>query len=338
MNRSELVRTLELIKPALATTNMVPVFQSFIFDQGTVAAYNDSIAIVGPSEFEVPCGIHGLTLLGLLSNSSVEEFDVKFDKEIITLKLGKTVSKLPFNPEENFIFKEPTDKWAAKVPINTQFIEALTMCLETVSVDTTQTALLGITLQGDKIYSCDSDSLTRVKLKQGAKGRVLMSTQFCLAVAKLWSTLDMVKGTLSISDDWLYADFDVWAVYGRILEVSDPIDFEALIKKTIKAQTPTQALPDGLSEALSRARVLADPESQKTFLSIEKGKMNLHTETYMGEISDTLTFKEHPDVDANVNASHLQRAIQYCDQIAVHDNCVVLEKAPDVLLLMSNMN
>lgn len=338
MNRVELVKTLELIKPALATTNMIPIFQSFIFEEGTVAAYNDVIAIVGPSEFEQACGIHGNTLLGLLSNSGVEEFDVRFDPDVINLKLGKTTSKLPFSPKENFIFNEPSDKWVAKVPINTGLYDALKICLETVSDDTTQTALLGITLQDDKLYSCNGDALTRVKLKQGGKGRVLMSTQFCTAVIKLWSSLDMVKGTLYYNADWIYADFDIWAVYGRILEVDNPIDFEALIKKGLKIKIPTQELPSGFSEALSRARVLADPESQKTSVSIENGRMLLHTETHMGEIKDMLTFKNHPDVDANVNASYLQKAIQYCDQIAFHENCTVLEKTPDVLQLVSNMS
>lgn len=338
MNRSELVKTLELVKPALATTNMVPIFQCFTFDGDAVAAYDDTIAIQGPVDAgDTPFAIHGNTLLGLLSNSSAEEVNFDFKGDTAILTLGKTVSKLPFSPEENFIFNPPGDNFTAKVPFTPSLAEAIKMCLETVSSDATQAALLGVTIQGDKLYSCNGDALTRVHLKHGGKGRVLMSTQFCSAVIKLWSTLAITKGTLHFSDEWVFANFGDWKVWGRILEVQDPIDFEALIKKTIKTKTSTLALPDGFEEALSRARVLADPESQKTVITVAKGKVKMLTETHMGEIKDELTLKGHPDVDANVNASHLQRAIGYCDQIAFLDNCTVLEKAPDVLLLVSNM-
>lgn len=339
MNRSELVKTLELLKPALATTNMVPVFQCFTFAEDSVAAYDDKIAIVGPCEFGTPCGVHGSTILGLLSNSKAEEVGFELDENAITMTLGKSVSKLPYYAEENFIFKEPDDSWAFKIPFTTGLYDAIKLCLETVSTDSTQAALMGITVQGDKMFSCNGDTVTRVQLKHGAgKNRVLMSTQFCSAVVKLWSTLDVTKGALHFSDDWAYADFGEWSVYGRILEIADPIDFNALIKQHVKTETATQTVPDDFAGALSRARVLADPESQKTVITVTKGKLKIVTQTHMGEIKDELVLKGHPDGEGNVNAAHLLQAIQHCDQIAFHDNCTVLEKAPDVFMLVSNMS
>lgn len=338
MNRAELVRTLELIKPALASNNMVPIFQCFTFlNNGTVSAYDDEIAVVGPCELEENIGVHGNTILGLLSNSGAEEVDFSLAADTLTIKCGKTVSKLPYQPFENFIFKEPSQKWDYKIPFTESLFDAFKMCLETVSKDVTQTALLGITIERDKMYSCDSDAVTRVQLKHGGKGRVLMSTPFCEAVVRLWSSLAVTTGKLQFSDDWVYAEFGEWSVYGRILEITSPIDFEALIKKSIKGKAATQALPDGFSEALSRARVLSDPESQKTVMTVSKGRLQILTETHMGEVKDDLPLKGHPDVKAHVNASHLQRAIQYCDQVAILEGCTVFEKTPDVFQLVSNM-
>lgn len=339
MNRAELVKTLELIKPALARTNMVPVFECFTFtNTGHVSAYDDTIAIIGLSELEESFGIHGNTLLGLLSNSSVEEVDISFKQDTATVTMGKSVSKLPMVPEENFIFKRPNEKWAFKMPFTESLNAAMKLCLDTVSTDTTQAGLQGITIQGDKMYSCNSDSLTRIQLKQGGKGRILMPTPFCEAVIRLWKETALTKGELCFNDEWVFADFGDWEIYGRVLEVPEPIDFEALIKKTIKTKTPVQALPENFSEALSRARVLADPESQKTTIRIAGGKLKMLTETHMGEIKDEFILKGHPDVEANVNAGHLQKAIESCDLIAFHNNCAVLERAPDVLLLVSNMS
>jgi len=341
MNRAELVKTLELIKPALAVTNMIPIFQCFTFAGGFVSAYNDTIAILGPAETKESFGIHGNTLLGLLSNSQAETISLSLEHETAILKLGKTISKLPFQPEENFLFREPPDNWEFKVQITESLIEAIKLCLETVSSDTTQAALLGITLENDLMYSCNGDCLTRIKLKNKIKSRVLMPTTFCEAVTKLWSSLTMTGGFLRFNTEWVFADLGAWAVYGRILEISEPIDFVRLIKSTVSryddGPIPMLPLPQDFSEALSRARVLADPESQKTIITIIKNKMTLLTETHMGEIKDDFKLEGHPDVVVNINASHLQNALGSCTGMAVLEKCIILE-APDVFKLVSNMS
>lgn len=341
MDRSELVKTLELVKPALgASNNPVPIFQCFMLNEQTVSASNDTIAIIGPLDFDWACGIHGTTLLGLLSNSHAEDVELSLQRETATIKLGKTVSKLPFFTYEEFLFTPPDEKWMAKLQFSESVFEAISIGLETVSSDETQPALQGITIQGDKLYSCNGDSLTRIELKGTiGKHRVLLPTTFCNAILKLWGTLKITKGVLQFSEKWAFADFGDWSVYGQLLAIESPIDFEELISRNIKTKVATEEVPDDLSEALSRARVLSDPESQKTVVTVSKGKIDLVTETHMGEIRDTVVFgKSHPEVVANVNASHLQRAIAHCDKIAFHKNCVMLEKAPDVFMLVSNMS
>jgi len=317
---------------------MIPIFQCFTFAGGFVSAYNDTVAIFGPADTKESFGIYGNTLLGLLSNSQAETISLSLERDTAILKLGKTVSKLPFQPKENFLFEEPKDDWEFKLQVTESFIEALKLCLETVSSDTTQAALLGITLENDLMYSCNGDCLTRVKLKNKAKNRVLMPTAFCEAVVKLWSSLTMTGGFLRFNTEWAYADLGTWVVYGRILEIKEPIDFAQLIKKTIKGGLPPcYPFPEGFSGALSRARVLADPESQKTLVTIFKGNMTLLTETHMGTIKDNLKLEGHSDVEANINASHLQNTLDSCIGMAVLKNCIILE-APDVFKLVSNMS
>jgi hypothetical protein len=147
----------------------------------------------------------------------------------------------------------------------------------------------------------------------------------------------MTKGTLQFNNEWVYANFEDWSVYGRVLEIKDPIDFENLIKKTIKTKPTMVAVPPVFSEALSRARVLADPESQKTSLSINKSRGELLTETHMGEIRDSVPLKGHDDVTCSINASHIQRCLSHCDTFAFTEQCTILEKGSDIFMLVSNM-
>lgn len=337
MKRKELVSTLELIKPALSKLDVIPMLQNFCFADKTVFASDDTLAIVGPTECEDEFAVHGATLYGLLSSSSAEEVTLKLDGTTAVFKCGKSNSKLPFSPREDFIFSEPADKWdSAKITIS--IIEGIKLCLETVSSDLTQRAFNGVTINGDTLYSSNGDALTRVRLKQGVKARYLMPTAFCQAVVKIWEALGVAVGTLNFSDKWCYADFDDWRIYGQMLEVDTPPDFDGVIKKSTKGKVSTQELPAGFDEALSRARVLAEPESQKTALSIAGGKMTLLTETHMGEVTDSLAMKGHPDVQANINAAYIASAIKVCDQVSFNERCAVFQKGTDVLMLVSNMN
>lgn len=338
MNRGYLVQTLELIKPALATNNTIPIFQCFCFDENGVYGSDDVIAIMGPSEVDVggPIALHGSTILGLLSNSSSEEVTFTQKGQEVTVTLGKSVSKLPFMPRENFIFEKPGTKWEFRFLFTESVYEGINLCLNTVSKDTTQPALNGVTIQGDNLFSCDGDVLTRVKLVNSVGDkRTLMSTPFCEAVCRIWKSLEMTTGSLFFSKDWAYAQLGDWSVYGRVLEIPNPIDFENEIKKTINVTPDWQPIPKGLAEALSRARVLADPESQKTKINIGKGGLKMSTETHMGEVKDTLPFKGR-DVDLNINAAHVYRALEHGEQISFLENCTLLE-SPNVLQLVSNM-
>lgn len=338
MNREELVKTLELVKPALAKDNIIPIYQCFCFDNGQVYAYNDAVGIIGPADTEgEPFAVHGNTLLGLLGNSSAENIELSFKKDTMELKLGKTVAALPFFAKENFLFDPATKSDCEEFPITVTFVEAMKVCLETVSYDETQRPLMGLWVAGNQLYSCNGDMLTRINLKAKPKISRMLPTGFCLAIIKLWDNLNLTKGTLKCSDEWLVADFDEWQVWGRAVEISEMPEFETWIKKAGKNKTETKTCPPALNAALSRARVLADAESQKTTITIASGKMHVTTVTHMGDVDDLLVFKEHPDVSCAISAAHLQQALAHCDQITFHENCVVLEKAPNVFMLMGTM-
>lgn len=336
MKREQLVQTLELLKHALAKDDTIPVFQCFVFDDGTISAYNDTVGIIAPVDTNETFAVHGKTFLGIVSNSSAEEVSVNLSNQTADFKLGKTEMTLPFIPKEDFIFEAPT-AGTSMFPFTVSSCNAMKLCLDTVSKDETQRALQGITIVKDKMYSCDGDTLTRVQLPNGPKGTIFLPTAFCEAVVNVWDALGMAKGKLGYNDEWCVADFEDWEIWGRIPQIENKIDFEKEIKKTIKKEIEYQPVPAGLSDALKRAGVIAGAESAKTVIAIAKGKMALSTQTHMGEVDDVLAIKGHKEVTATISAEHLARAIVNCDRFEVHDNCILLEKEPDVFMLVSNM-
>lgn len=343
MNRQDLVQKLELVGRALASTNLIPIFTCFCFDQTTVSAYDDSIGIIAPCETGMSFAVNGATLLGLLKNSNSEEVEFKLDGPDLVIKAGRSNFKLPYQTKDEFLFKEPEDKWDdIQIPIVNGVPKGVSSCLLTSSKDQSQSALMCVALNGGSLYSCNGDALTRFVLPD-SEGTVpthplyTMPNEFCETLLKLHVEITYKEaGQLEFQNGWVRALMNGgYVVYGRLIENDHPLDHEALIKKTLKSEPTYVAIPEGLDHALSRARVVADPESKPTQLTVEGGKLRLLTDTHLGTVRDVLPFK-HPDVQALVSAELLQRSISLCTEIAVMENCVCTRSGDELFVLLSN--
>lgn len=349
MNRKDLVDTLNLVKPALAENNMVPVFQCFMFDTGTVTATNDQIAITAPAKGMPVFATNGNTLLGLLNASKAEEANFTLNGQDAHVKCGRSTFKLPFIPKEGFLAKLPsTADFKESFDFTPLFLEGLQSCLLTSSRDNTQPALMGVNLKMAQslLYSCDGDAVTRYDYNPTKKGSNkpdkahMLPNGFCEALLSICKANDIGKGSLYINDDWVIAGFGGgdYIVYGRIIKIDKPIDYEDLIKKTMKGVKPQWVeVPRHLDGALSRARVVADPESAKTVLTVGDGRFKLHTETHMGVVRDNLAWADGEQTTGNVSAALVQRAIGLCDQMAVLPNCTCYRRDQHIFQLLSNM-
>lgn len=345
MNRADLVQKLELTGRALASHNLVPMFQCFCFDGETVSAYDDSLGIVVPCKTPQPFALNGSTLLGLLKNSHSEEVEFSLeDKSEVSIKSDKSRFKMPYFGSDDFLFKHPDAEWVTRLSINEDLLRGVDACLLTSSRDMAQPKLLGVNLtayqKGMALYSCDGDAITRYviggKATKGAN--FLLPNAFCEALLQITKETKTAKGALCINAEWAYAALDNnYEIYGRLIEVDAPVDYEELITKTINGEVKFLPVPKGLDHALSRARVIADPESAKTTLNVNEGKLRLTTETHMGLVKDVLTFDCAYEIVTNVSATMVQRAIGLCDEMAILDRCTVYKHATNLLMVVSNM-
>src|SRR5260370_30144683 len=100
MDRDKLVETLELLKPALADTPLVRVFECYQFDGKRISAYNDELAIVAPLETDHAFAVNGRILLGLLNNCRSEEVSldptIVNDEQVLHVKAGRSHFQLPY--------------------------------------------------------------------------------------------------------------------------------------------------------------------------------------------------------------------------------------------------
>lgn len=344
MNRKELLTKLELVGRALANDNLVPIFQCFCFDTKKVGSFNDSIAITVPCKTKEAFAVNGKVLLGLLQNTNAENVEFSIGDDLV-ITADDSTFKLPWFPKTDFLFVEPDVRQGDYFLITPDFLEGVASCLMTSSNDTSQSAFLGVYLnqtgKSPTLYSTDGDAISRYALDSlgtASKANKMLSNTFCEALTKTFKDTCAKEGTLALVDEWVVAGLDTeYTVYGRLLEIDNPLDHEAEIKKTVKGKITYTPVPDGLSAALSRARVLSDTETVPTLVSIKGPHAGLLTQNQMGRVEDEIEFGDHAEVTANVSAEMIQRCIGLCDEMAIMENCCVFRKGKKLFILTSNM-
>lgn len=344
MNRVELVTKLEIVSRALSDNDLVPIFKCFCFDGKNVSAYNDAIGIVAECQTDEAFAVNGQTLLGLLKNSQGEEVTLHLEDEDTVVKAGKSTFRLPYQIKDEFLFVEPDlEEFNVKLlPVLSDMLKGMEACLLTSSRDTTQTALMGLCLSGGSIfYSCDGDALSRYTTPFKANPKIpsfILPNSFCEAVIKTASDSQSEVTSIILNKDWAKATLaSGYVIYGRLIETDTPLDHEAEIKNTLKLEPTFVKVPAGLNEALSRARVVADHESAKTVFTIKGGWLRLLTDTHTGVVRDTIAMK-HSEIEVNVSAALIQRAISLCDEMAVLENCCAFRSGEQLLQVLGNMD
>ena len=347
MNRSELVKTLELVRPAVSDSDLVPIFTHYVFEGGEVYGYNDAIGIIAKCDVGQTFAVQGKLLLDLLKSLSAEEVTFTQGDNDIKIKAGKSLLNLPWLPKEDFVFEVPDTPTSATIKAGEDLVTGIETCLLTASTDQTAPAIMGVTFNFGKeltLYSCDGDAITRYRVDAKPKGSgvYMAPTPFCDAVVKVWKETGPSDFTISFNKDWAFAEFKNWNIniYGSMKEIDTPLDHAKLIKETMTGKQKPVPVPLNMVEALGRARVIADLSSAVTEVTIDdSGCLKLLTQgTGTGECTDTLTIRGHDPVRCHVHASLIERCYRVCDHTTFQEAYSAHSTGGKILVICSNVN
>lgn len=345
MNRKELVDKLSTVGNALSKLDLVPVYKCFAFDGQSVMAYNDIIGIISPCAIEFSFAVDGRMTIDLLSASKSETVTIELKDDDIVFTVGKSIFKLPHVKKENFIFEIPRIDYEMEILIDKQFIAGLSACMLTASQNNAHPALLGVTVtphkDGTTLYSTDGDAITQYDLTwidRNAKSSFMLPNQFCEALQAILDKFEAPPedGFLRLSKEWAQAEIGEYTLYGRMIINPTPLDFADQIESTLKGEPEFIAIPKGLFEALSRARIVADPVSGKTELTVSGKTLKIETSTHLGVVKDTISIAAHPPVTAAVSAELVQRSLKLAKEIHINEGyCLFI--SDNYFVILANM-
>ncbi len=348
IDRAELIRLANLVRPALSTQAYVPALTHIRFTGREACAYNDISAIAVRCDLGVSRCVPGDLLIRALSSFGAAEVSFADGKEgAFVLKSGRSTLKLPTLVEEDFPFEWPSTKDCASIEVTPAMLAGIKRCLISVSNDPTHPAQMGVTLDPDAdghavLFSTDNFSISRFQTKNKVKlpgdAPLILPTFFCEQLVSLAAAYPKEDIDLYLLTDGLVVTFGREAkLFSKTLVDLEPLDFHKVIARQMdysKLKPRLTMIPDSFDAALGRALLVLGAEVDKvTHTTVAEGRLTMHSTSAMGDSDDSMGFAtDSPLVDVHIDPALVARGTKVCALMVFTEKALILADAECVFV------
>lgn len=249
INKTELLKALEIVKPALANKEMIEQSTSFAFMNGRIVTYNDEISISHPIEgLKIEGAIQAEELYQLLKKIKKEEIEIQLKENEIVLQAGRIKAGLTLQQEIKLPLEEIEEqgKWKT-LPEN--FITALQFALPSCSRDMSRPVLTCVHVsKGGFVEGSDGYCVSRHQLgKEGSIDTFLLPATSAAELIKL-EPMEFTKG-----EGWVHFRTEEGTVFSGRVFTDDFPNTSGLLK--VKGKEII--FPKTVNDILDRAAVFA---------------------------------------------------------------------------------
>lgn len=312
MNREELIKTLEVVKPGLASKDIVEHTTSFIFTNQGVLTYNDRVSVRAPLNMGFEGAVPADPILAFLKRVKGTEVKVNPKESELRLSCGRSRVGIPLYPEVPEHLSRlsiPKKGWTTLPP---NFMEAIKFCSFSASRDMTQGSITNIHIFQNIMESTDRRRATRMSLDGDMGGNAILLP---VDAASHLPGKDLV--TWNVSKGWMH--FGTAKKKGTENVViscrTDTGEFphKQLTNSFDGSGGKKVQFPGRLAGVLERAGVfaIADFDSdRKVSILCDDKKMTVRAEGVYGWFEETLK-TDMPDMEFTIHPDFLKDILQH---------------------------
>lgn len=173
INREEILRKLEQVRPGLAVREVIEQSAAFVFREGHVFTFNDEVFARVALPSDLTGAVHAAPLLTLLSKLADEEVElaVSGGELLVNGKRGRSGIKMEAEVLLPIESVEIPTEWAE---LNPEFVDAVEIVQTCASGNDTNFNLTCIHIHPDWLEACDNYQITRYPLKTGVSEPILV--------------------------------------------------------------------------------------------------------------------------------------------------------------------
>jgi DNA polymerase III sliding clamp (beta) subunit (PCNA family) len=249
IQREELIRDLDQVKPGLSSREFIEQSSCFCFQDGVVMTFNDEIACRKRTVLPINGAIQAQVLRDILDKLPDAELTVEEGENGEVIFKGKRRAfgmvkdaeiHLPINQVEN----PSEDQWK---PLPKTFLEALKLVRHCVSTDESKFLLTCIHLTPKGMESCDNLQMIRYRFPTGLTEKVLVRG------SSLSQILDLGMESVCLTPSWIHFRNES----GLVLSCRRFADEYPDLSPLTQFEGYPIRIPQGLKEASERAAVFA---------------------------------------------------------------------------------
>ncbi len=345
MERKKLLERLEVVAPALSSSELVPVMKHFWFTKDHVVAYNDVISLRVPLTTGFHGAVPGVLLLALLKNSRAKNIEFLEDDNKLILKAASSRLELVTMPPDEFLFEFPALPKQGLV-ITDKFLEAIKYCLMSAGTDTSVPEQLGVTLVPDKkglwFYSANHVTLSRsfcpVK-KDLPSDQIILPTEYCKQLLRL-AQPNKARFILDVDNEAVICDLgNQIGLFGRLVYSPAPSDFHGIVDYHLpkKLSSKLVSVPTKLRLVLERAIVMSSSgvDVIPMKVTVKDAKARFVSEAPdRGRVTDSIRLEErHLDCEIAIDPILMKRGYSFFDEMLFSKGCAIMKKDDHLYLI-----
>lgn len=286
IDKDKLRQALEVVKPGLASKEIIEQTTSFAFLDGKVITYNDEICLSHPlEELDINGVIKAEELYKFLNKTKQKEIELTQTEDQIILKAGRSQAGFALTTELHLPLEEEISTKKQWHELPEKFIEALNFTIPCVSQDITNPKLTCIHLnQKGSVESCDNFRIAFFQFDTE------LPVKSALLPGKSAKEVIKIKPT-HITDDngWLHFKNEAGTELSCRIFHEDYIDTKGVINK--KHDFINFTFPEETKEILEKAQIFAqasvkDINQEHVEVSVKKKTLLIESQ------SETAWFKE----------------------------------------------
>ncbi len=316
INREELIKALESVKPGLSKQGLIEQSTHFLFDKDTIRSYNDQITITQKFESGVEGSIPSGELYKLLQKLKDKELEIEQNGSELLIKGKRTKACIKTEEVKLEPIKIPDKKYWEELPKD--FSESLKFCIFTASKNNIKPSFTCLSAEKDYILSCDNFRATKKIMESIIERPFLIPA----TVAKYLTNYKPI--TYAVQKNWLFFCND-----NNILFSCRQVDYEYPdINQFFNVKGEKIKFPKSLAGAIDRSQtfVTADfEEDLEVDLTISDKKITCRGEGNIGWVEeDTRINYKGPEIKIKINPSFLSQIVNLRDVI-IGKTCLLFE-------------
>jgi len=285
INKAELQIALEVVKPGLASKDVIEQASSFAFVNDRVVTFNNEISLSHPvAGMELKGAIKAEELYSLLHKLKSDEIEVVLTDSEILFTSGRSKAGMTLVSEVKLPLEE-INTAANWFPVPKDFLEALKFAVPSCSTSITRPVLMTVHVKEDIVEATDAFRISKFILKEAVP-----VPEFLLPASSAKQVLKLNPNEMAHSDGWIHFKSEEDTILSCRLFMDDYPNLEVILNQTGRDFT----FPKSTLEVFDRATVFSKSETsslEQVSITMADNKFTIRSESEIGWFEESLNFQ-----------------------------------------------